>query len=424
MRYIAHGADKSSARLGLGFALMLLATFFSGAPARADTPQMEQVILRCQMEGSSREATIALAGTQAIYRFGTPGQAPELTLRERLMDLDYRRARGIGSTIDETITFRNHDTFYRFTTGFRDKLQPDPTAYHRFGHVTVSRAGKILAKLVCREATIERIPEKLTQVMIAEGRKTDSTGETFPNYTIQYPAPARQSPPCEQTFNVDSCWSRGAEMERSGDLAAALGHYDMSCAAKFNTAGCYDAGKFYLHNRQLRNYARAQDRFTRACDGTDPGEGPYACKYLGWMALTGTGMPRDYDKAWSLLARACFLHNDVLMIDAEGCHFFAQTALEKYGQAPKHRDMANYAAYIALAMGCSDNAQTVCAEGRALYQREAARNARWLKQCAKDASDRSTQFSCAALIEYDKNYDVSQAKRRVLNSLFLRAIDS
>ena len=60
MRYIAHGADKSSARLGLGLALMLLATLVSGTPARADTPQTELVILRCQMEGDA--ATEAVAG--------------------------------------------------------------------------------------------------------------------------------------------------------------------------------------------------------------------------------------------------------------------------------------------------------------------------------------------------------------------------
>lgn len=112
----------------------------------------------------------------------------------------------------------------------------------------------------------------------------------------------------------------GAEASgpRGGDLRGALGHYDMSCEAGFNDLGCYEAANLYLQNRQLRDDAKAKERFTHMCDGNDPGRGPYFCKYLGWMHLTATGVRCDLDKAWSRLALACFLHNDADMIDPEG----------------------------------------------------------------------------------------------------------
>lgn len=76
MQYIVHGADKSSAWVGLGLALILLATFLSGTRARADTPQTEQVILRCQMEGSSREATIPLPGRRPFTALARRDKRP------------------------------------------------------------------------------------------------------------------------------------------------------------------------------------------------------------------------------------------------------------------------------------------------------------------------------------------------------------
>lgn len=403
-------------RLICFFGAALLGLWASAAIA-APSPG-EDTVLRCRIAGQDREAAISIAGTRAIYRYGRPGQSPELTLASPLSALDYRREDGPGDTIGEIATFMNGDTAYRFAAGFRDGQAPDPTALHPFGLLTVSRAGKALATLSCRPETIVRVHDRLLAGMRAIGREKGSDGDSLPNYPIDYPPPAAQSPPCKAESNVDSCWSSGVSAARGGDLRGALEHHDKSCAAGLITAGCYEAGKLYLHNRQLRDYARARQRLARVCDGDDPGQGPYACKYLGWMALTGTGVERDPAAARDLLARACFLHNDALMIDPEGCHFLAQAARETRGRTARDADRADYVAYLALAQGCTDGAETVCAEARALHQRAMAGRAPWITRCDRDARHHGDIESCAGLARNHPDYDVARATRRQLLTLY------
>lgn len=382
----------------------------------------EENVLTCPIRGQDREASISIAGTRAIYRYGRPGQAPELTLSGPLADLDYRREDGAGDTIDEIATFTNGDTAYRFAAGFRDGLEPDRSALRPFGLLTVSRAGKTLATLACDPDRIDRVHDRLLARMRAIGRERTTDGVAFPNYPIRYPPPAGRSPPCEADSNVDTCWSSGVAAARGGDLRGARDHYDMSCDAGLITAGCYEAGKLYLHNRQLRDYARARQRFARVCDGDDPGQAPYACKYLGWMHLTGTGAERDPDKAWHLLAHACFPDDDSLMIDPEGCHFLARAILETRARSPRRDAMADYLAYLALAQACTDGAATVCDEARALHRREAARGAAWIGRCDRDAAGHGEIASCAGLARIEADYDAARAMRKQLRALYREAV--
>jgi len=394
----------------------------SATPTIAAERSGENVIT-CQITGQDREASISIVGTNVTYRYGPPQQQPELTLTSALADIDYRRKSGAGDTIDEIVTFANGDTTYRFAFGFHDGFKPDPSALRPFGHLTISRANRVLAQLPCRPDTIERVHDRMLAHMREIGRERDSDNLSFSNYEIQYPAPARQSPPCEADFNVDTCWSRGVSAARGGDLPGALEHHEMSCDAGLITAGCYEAGKLYLHNRQLRNYTRAQDRLTRVCDGNDSGQGPYACKYLGWMHLTGVGTKRDLDMAWSALSRACFLQNNDLLIDPEGCHFLAQTVLEARDLSPSHAAMADYLAYVSLAQACTDDAKTVCDEARALYRRELAREAAWITLCDRDVDRQGVIESCAQLTEVNEDYDAAMSMRRQNLSIFLSLLD-
>lgn len=407
-----------------------LTAFMSASPATAASPAMaasglpgEDTIVRCGMEGQDREASITLARDRAIYRYGEPGREPELTLSSALAGLDYRREAGPGDTIDEIITFANGDTSYRFSTGFRDGAVPDPTALRAFGTLTVHRGGRTLARLNCRKDSIRRAPDRLLEAMREMGRDRASDGTSLPNYPVHAPVRAAQAAPCAPETNVDTCWSRGVSAARRGDLQAALEHHDMSCAARITTMGCYEAGKLYLHNRQLRDYGRARQRLARTCDGDDPGQGPYACKYLGWMYLTGTGVPRDLSEAFGLLAQSCFLHNDALLIDPEGCHFLGQTILEKRGSPPFDQEKSAYLAYLSFAQGCTDDATTVCEEASNFYQQGDARNAAWIKACDRDVSDHGAIRSCARLATRWTDYAAAQAARQQLASLF-RAVST
>lgn len=396
-------------------------TFLGATAAMAKDGATEQNVLTCQIDGQERQASVSIADSEAVYRYGRSGQNPELTLTSPLMRVDYRRKNGPGATIDEIITFANGDTTYRIAAGFRDGVGPDRSAYIPFGTLTVSRAGKQLARLNCRPDTIKRVHDRLLANMREIGRERSSDGETFPNYDIAYPLPAKQSAPCQADNNVDTCWGRGVGAERGGDLRGALEHYDMSCDARLITAGCYEAGKLYLQKQQLRNYERAKERFVRVCNGDDSGQGPYACKYLGWMYLTGVGAERDRDMARGFLAKACFLQNEDLLIDPEGCHFLARSISEtRDGSFPTDSD-AKYAAYLSLAMACTDNAKTVCDEARAFYQRETARGATWIKDCDAKAARHGPIISCAKLAVIEEDYDAAQAMRRQMRDLFVSA---
>jgi len=403
--------------------LTLVAAFWTSGAVASDARQ-EEAVLTCRIEGQEREVSVSITGTRATYRYGSALQKPELTLSSPLADLDYRRKNGPGDTIDEIVTFTNGDTAYRMTAGFRNGAAPDPTALQPFATLTVSRAGKTLAALNCRPDSIRRVHDRFLARMREIGRERSSDDEAFPNYEIQYPAPANQSPPCKADFNVDTCWSRGVGSARGGDLRGALGHYDMSCNAGLNDLGCYEAGKLYLQNRQLRDYTKAQARFTRVCDGDDPGRGPYACKYLGWMHLTATGVSRDLDKAWPRLALACFLHNDADMIDPEGCHFFAKTVFAVRDAAPSRYTRADFLAYVALSQACTDNARTVCDEARALYRTGAGQHAPWIKSCDAVIRASRTFSSCEEMARFQEDYETAMTTRRYLKALFLAALNN
>ena len=389
--------------------------------AMAKDRSAEQNVLTCRIDGQDRQASVSISGTDAVYRYGRPGENPELTLTSPLAEVDYRRKSGPGSTFDEVITFENGDTRYRIAAGFRDGAAPDASAYIPFGTLIVSRSGKDVARLSCKPGTIRRIHDRLLANMREIGRERSSDGETFPNYDIEYPLPANQSAACETDNNVDTCWSRGVGAERGGDLRGALEHYDMSCDARLITAGCYEAGKLYLQKQQLRNYPRAKERFGHVCSGDDSGQGPYACKYLGWMYLTGVGAERDRNVARGYLAKACFLQNEDLLIDAEGCHFLARSILEARDGALPTENNAKYAAYLSLAMACTDNATTVCDEARAFYQREAARGAAWIKVCDAQAARHGPIESCSKLTTIEEDYDPTKAMRRQMRDLFVSA---
>ena len=383
--------------------------------------QGEEIVLACRIDGQDREASVGLTDTSATYRFGPQRGEPELTLSSPLADLGYLRSDGAADTVDEIVTFANGDTAYRFAAGFHNGAQPDPSRLQPFGLLTVSRSGKELARLPCNPETIERVPDLLLTRMRDIGRERTSDGVSFPSYPVHPRMTAAQSPPCEADNNVDTCWSRGVSAARGGDLRSALEHYEMSCAYNIMTWGCYEAGKLYLHNQQLRDYTRARQRLAQSCAGDDSGQGPYACKYLGWMYLTGTGVERNLDLAFGALAKACFLHNDAIFIDGEGCHFLGQTIFERRGRSLQEVADADYLAYISFAQGCTDGAETVCDEARALLQQSKARAASWVKRCDQDVRRYGDAGSCAELVVIATDYDVRQAARRRLTALFRQA---
>ncbi|PRX03199.1 UNVERIFIED_ORG: hypothetical protein BCL66_12429 [Martelella mediterranea] len=231
---------------------------------------------------------------------------------------------------------------------------------------------------------------------------------------------------CSSVANVDSCWAAGVASEKRGDAKMALATYEASCNAGFQVGGCYEAGKIYFLNVDLRNYAAAQEKMEIVCGSDDVGIGPYACKYLGIIYRKGlTGEPR-IDRAFAELSRACFLHNPEPFIDGNGCEVLADSIpdADEMG-VDEHVWHPDYIAYLAFAMGCSDDMPALCERALAIYSRAEAQSASWLSRCAEDVDVVGFTGQCGDLSRAASvaDYDQRQAFRRRLVDMYHRATE-
>ena len=230
---------------------------------------------------------------------------------------------------------------------------------------------------------------------------------------------------CAPVSNMDSCWQAGVKAEKGGDAQAALAAYDASCAALIQMSGCYEAGKIYFLNPRFRDYGKSKDRMTQVCASTDPGIAPYACKYLGIIYRKGlAGKPRA-DQAYEYLSRSCFPRGEPF-IDGNGCEILADNVpgADAMGVADEfwHR---GYIAYLALAMGCSDDMPALCGRARALHREAIARSASWLARCVEDAEAVGFSARCETVVQSASpaDYEQRQTFRRRLVQMFHRAQD-
>ncbi|MCW2370242.1 TPR repeat protein [Sphingobium sp. B1D7B] len=231
---------------------------------------------------------------------------------------------------------------------------------------------------------------------------------------------------CVKDSNVDSCWQAGVAAERRGDARAALAAYEASCDAGFQVGGCYEAGKIYFLNSTLRDYGAAKEKMARVCDSSDIGIGPYACKYLGIIYRRGLAGQPQLDRAFNILSRACFLHNDSPFIDGNGCEILADDIPDADALGVSDDVWApDYIAYLAFAMGCTDDMPALCTRALTIHDRAVATSAGWLARCAEDAgavqfSGRCGDLARAATVD---NFDQRQALRRRLVRMFVRATE-
>ncbi len=123
---------------------------------------------------------------------------------------------------------------------------------------------------------------------------------------------------CTRDANVDGCWREGVKAEKRGDAVAALAAYEASCAAGFQTGGCYEAGKIYFLNAKLRDYGKSKEKMAKVCESGDVGVAPYACKYLGIIYQKGLSVKPEPKRAFSNLAKSCFPSGEPF-IDGGGC---------------------------------------------------------------------------------------------------------
>lgn len=227
---------------------------------------------------------------------------------------------------------------------------------------------------------------------------------------------------CEKRANVDTCWKEGIDFDKT-DPAKALFYYELSCDFGHQTGGCYNGGKIYLHNKKLRDYAKAYLRFERVCTSGDIGQGPYACKFLGWMHMTGIGARKSNNQAAHFLSRACFRHND-LTTDAEGCMLLGDGFLKGWFNSIitdateiRKSERRTYLAYLAYSRACLDHAEDMCAKAKTLYAEGRAKGALWMDACENYAST-PEGYKCTDFSVSGQGYELSLEYEYYLAALF------
>ncbi|CAA0112318.1 Uncharacterised protein [Starkeya nomas] len=263
----------------------------------------------------------------------------------------------------------------------------------------------------------------LALVMVITGVIASSSGAVHAQPAAQDPSP----PACVKDGNVDSCWSAGVAAEKRNDAAAALANYERSCAAGFQMGGCYEAGKIYFLDPARRNYGLAKDRMALVCDSDDAGIGPYACKYLGIIYRNGLTAEPQVDLAFRPLSRSCFLHNAEPFIDGNGCEILAESL-------PTADDMGlsdtawqrDYIAYLAYAMGCTDDMPALCTKARDRYRRAIAASASWPARCVEQLERSPFPGTCDAVTDpgMSVQFEQRQKLRRTLVRMFRTATEN
>ncbi|NRB35772.1 MAG: hypothetical protein HRU31_13725 [Rhodobacteraceae bacterium] len=122
--------------------------FFLGA--KASVACDGDVLLACDMAGSSKQLETCLIGDRVRYAFGA-ADMPDLVLERHVRDVLYEPWPGVGRSIWHVTGFQVDDITYRVFLNI-DRLSDPPGA--QSAGVIVEQNGEELARLDCDPATI------------------------------------------------------------------------------------------------------------------------------------------------------------------------------------------------------------------------------------------------------------------------------
>ncbi len=129
-------------------------------PAWADCAANERTFMSCSF-ANGKYVEVCTTDDVARYRFGRPGQTPELALSLRFgQGAEAVPWPGLGRTIWEAVRLTNNDVVYEVYGGF-DKFEaveddPDDDIFPQFGGIYIEdRLGIELAHLQCIPSTVD-----------------------------------------------------------------------------------------------------------------------------------------------------------------------------------------------------------------------------------------------------------------------------
>ena len=137
------------------FSGVLLAVIgWAGAAGAACLPD-EQTFMACTIAGNGKSLSVCYDADRVHYRFGAPGQPPELALSSPVAEVDYTPWPRIGRAIWESVLFPNDGYVYEVFAGFDRMIMEDDPEEPAFGGVQVLRDDQIIAELRCAPDTVD-----------------------------------------------------------------------------------------------------------------------------------------------------------------------------------------------------------------------------------------------------------------------------
>jgi hypothetical protein len=146
-------------------ALLLLS--LAPLPAQAGCPTAEATVFTCQI--GKKTLTLCHWQSALIYSYGAAGK-PDLTLTEPLETVAFTPWPGVGSSIWETVSFRNQDYTYEVWTSV--ERNPDSTEPLQ-GGVNVLKGEALQAQLTCDSGTASNALDEIYALKEAIGQCWD-----------------------------------------------------------------------------------------------------------------------------------------------------------------------------------------------------------------------------------------------------------
>ena len=126
--------------------------------AWADCAPRQEAFMTCQIEDSSKTISVCFDAHDVSYRFGVPGQPPELELHDRVATVNYTPWPGVGRSIWEAVKFENDGFSYVVFGGFERMFgdeEYEDVPHRGFGGVRVTRGDEEIITLTCARETVD-----------------------------------------------------------------------------------------------------------------------------------------------------------------------------------------------------------------------------------------------------------------------------
>jgi hypothetical protein len=125
-----------------------------GGMVSANELSQTDVFLSCTFSEGRKAVTVDVTGNVISYRFGVPGEMPELIMERDVSQVVYTPWNGIGRNIWEQVDFINDDYTYQVWGNRAKIMDAEDPLIEVSGGIGVLKEGELLANLSCDPGSV------------------------------------------------------------------------------------------------------------------------------------------------------------------------------------------------------------------------------------------------------------------------------